>query len=208
MHLAVDDAGQDVQALGVERLGGLGRTELPERGDAPVLDAEVAHARAVVIDDRGARDEQIVRFGHLILASRLRGSLPCLYPWPRIRNLLAQFNRPHGSMSNAFIAHLADRGVVAVTGADAVKFLNGLVTNEVAHLNAGEAAHAALLSPQGKILFDFLCVRTPDGFLLDCHAPKSAELVKRLSMYKLRAAIGIKDVSEQFSVLALWGNDS
>lgn len=110
-------------------------------------------------------------------------------------------------MSNAFIAHLPDRGAAAVSGADAVKFLNGLVTNEVAHLKEGEAAHAGLLSPQGKILFDFLCVRTADGFLLDVAADKAGGLVKRLALYKLRAAVEIKDVSGDYSVFALWGGD-
>jgi folate-binding protein YgfZ len=110
-------------------------------------------------------------------------------------------------MSNAFITHLADRGVVAVTGADAVKFLNGMVTNEVAQLQAGEAAHAGLLSPQGKILFDFHCVRVADGWLLDVAADKTGDLVKRLSLYKLRAAVEIKNVPDAFAVLALWGSN-
>lgn len=110
-------------------------------------------------------------------------------------------------MSNAFIVHLPDRGAAAVSGADAVKFLNGLVTNEVAHLKEGEAAHAGLLSPQGKILFDFLCVRTGDGFLLDVAADKAGDLIKRLALYKLRAAVEIKDVSGDYSVFALWGGE-
>lgn len=110
-------------------------------------------------------------------------------------------------MSNAFIAPLEDRGAVAITGAEAVKFLNGIVTNEVAHLHEGEAAHTGLLSPQGKILFDFLSLRVADGYLLDVATAKAGELVKRLSMYRLRAAVEIKDVSDTFSVLALWGND-
>ncbi|MGE0054960.1 MAG: folate-binding protein YgfZ [Hyphomicrobium sp.] len=103
-------------------------------------------------------------------------------------------------MDKPFIAHLEDRGVVAVTGADAVKFLNGLVTNEVAHLAEGEAAYAGLLSPQGKILFAFFAVRTADGFFLDVAREKAADLVKRLSLYKLRAAVTIADVSERFDV--------
>jgi folate-binding protein YgfZ len=108
-------------------------------------------------------------------------------------------------MSKAFIVHLADRGTIGISGADAVKYLNGLVTNEVAHLEEGTAAHAGLLSPQGKILFDFLCLRTVEGFLLDCPAEKATELVKRLSMYKLRAAADVRNLSEKFSVYAIFG---
>ena len=90
------------------------------------------------------------------------------------------------------IAVLEDRGVVSVTGADAEEFLGGLITNDMALLEAERAdgppaLYAALLSPQGKILFDFLVVRTADGFLLDVVRDKAGELVKRLSLYKLRA---------------------
>lgn len=119
-------------------------------------------------------------------------------------------------MSTAFIAHLPDRGAVAVTGPDAAKFLQGLVTNDVAHLETAAddvafraaAAHAALLSAQGKILFDFFCVRTPQGFVLEVAMAKAADLAKRLAMYKLRAAVAIEDVSEAFDVLALWGKNA
>ena len=115
--------------------------------------------------------------------------------------------------NRASVAHLSDRGTVRVTGADAAKFLQGLVTNDVESLVtkpddlafAASAAHAAILSPQGKILFEFFCVRTLDGFVLDVLRDKAPELVKRLSMYKLRAAVEIKDISEDYKLLALWG---
>ena len=114
------------------------------------------------------------------------------------------------------IAPLPDRGVVSVTGPDAVKLLQGLVTNDVEHLVtrpddlafAAATAHAGLLSPQGKILFDFFCVRTLDGFVLDVAGDKVVDLVKRLTMYKLRAAVDIKDVSDAYKLLALWGPDA
>lgn len=109
-------------------------------------------------------------------------------------------------MTKAYLAPLNGRAVLAITGPDSVKFLNGIVTNEVSHLQEGEAAHAGLLSPQGKILFDFLAVRTGDGFLLDTPAGKAGELVKRLSMYKLRALVTVLDVSDHYTVLALWGD--
>ncbi len=111
------------------------------------------------------------------------------------------------------IAKLADRGVVSVTGPDAAKLLQGLVTNDIANLEtkpddaafAASAAHAGLLSPQGKILFDFFCVRTLDGFVLDVADDKAADLAKRLTMYKLRAAAAIAVMSDDYLVLALWG---
>ena len=116
-------------------------------------------------------------------------------------------------MRSEKIANMPDRGVVQVTGADAAKLLQGLITNDIATLEtkpddvAFDAAsvHAGLLSPQGKILFDFFCVRTLDGFVLDVARDKAADLAKRLTMYKLRARADIKVVSDDYQVLALWG---
>lgn len=109
-------------------------------------------------------------------------------------------------MSSVNIARLTDRGVVRVDGADSEKLLQGLVTNEIEGLNTGEARFAGLLSPQGKILFDFFVVRTETGHLLDVTAAKAADLVKRLTMYKLRADVAISDVSPSFAVYAVWGD--
>ncbi|WP_295556288.1 folate-binding protein [uncultured Hyphomicrobium sp.] len=103
------------------------------------------------------------------------------------------------------VAILDDRGAVAVVGADAEKLLGGLITNDMARLAETPALYAALLSPQGKVLFDFFVVRTAEGFLLETAREKAEGLVKRLSMYKLRASVEIRDVSEDYSVAALWG---
>src|SRR5688572_18420720 len=105
------------------------------------------------------------------------------------------------SAAPVHIAVLEDRGVVSVTGADAGKLLGGLITNDIALIETdgtggSPALYAALLSPQGKILFDFLVVRVADGFLLDVLRDKAGDLVKRLSLYKLRAAVEIRDASE------------
>lgn len=107
----------------------------------------------------------------------------------------------------AKIALLEDRGVVAVTGADAAKLLAGLVTNDMARLDTEAALYAALLTPQGKILFDFLIVKVDGGFLLDTAREGIGDLVKRLSMYKLRSNVAIRDASAEFAVAAAWGAD-
>jgi hypothetical protein len=108
-------------------------------------------------------------------------------------------------MTPARIALLADRGVVRVTGEDAEKLLQGIVSNDMDLLASQAAIHTALLTPQGKILFDFFVAKTGGGFLLETARDKAADLAKRLNLYKLRAKVDIRDVSDEYRVLALWG---
>ena len=104
---------------------------------------------------------------------------------------------------------LSDRGIVRVFGADAAALLQGVITNDVEKLSPHEARYAALLTPQGKILFDFFVVRLPAkagaDFALDCNAGQSAELAKRLNFYKLRAKVEVADESADHGVVAYWG---
>jgi tRNA-modifying protein YgfZ len=106
---------------------------------------------------------------------------------------------------------LEDRGVLRVAGEDAASFLQGLLTNDVEGLAPGEARYAALLTPQGKILFDFLVLRVAAeagaAFLIDCPAAQAADLAKRLGFYRLRAKVTIKDESADRAVVAFWGED-
>lgn len=108
-------------------------------------------------------------------------------------------------------AMLEDRGVLSVSGADATSFLQGLLTNDFERLEPGEARYAALLTPQGKILFDMIVARAPGGeeasYLVDCAAAQAADLAKRLGFYKLRAKVMVADVSADRAVVAFWGDD-
>jgi tRNA-modifying protein YgfZ len=105
-------------------------------------------------------------------------------------------------------ALLPDRGVVKVVGDDAHKFLNGLITSDIAKVAPGQPCFAALLTPQGKIIVDFILAEAPPadggGFFLDCPRALAAALVQRLNFYKLRAKLVIEDLSETLGVLALW----
>jgi folate-binding protein YgfZ len=104
--------------------------------------------------------------------------------------------------------HLQDRAIIAVEGADAETFLQNIITTDLAALGAGEARPSALLSPQGKILFDFLVSRASDDrFLLDCPAMLADDFVRRLMLYKLRAKTTIAK-REQAVVAVTWGDDS
>jgi folate-binding protein YgfZ len=93
-------------------------------------------------------------------------------------------------------ALLPERSVIRVTGEDAGRFLNNLVTSEVGDLAPGGARFAALLTPQGKILFDFFVIAcAPEdggGYVLDAPRPLADALAERLKFYKLRAKIEIE----------------
>ena len=64
--------------------------------------------------------------------------------------------------------------------------------------------HTALLTPQGKILFEFFVAKAGDGYVLETAADQAADLVRRLTMYKLRAKVDIHDDSAGYSVMAVW----
>jgi tRNA-modifying protein YgfZ len=107
-------------------------------------------------------------------------------------------------------AHLSDRGVVRVSGADARTFLDGLVTCDLDKVAPDRPRFGALLTPQGKLLFDFLLFEAPQdaggGFYLDCLRFMAPDLAKRLGFYKLRAKVAVEDLSETLAVVAGWGD--
>jgi folate-binding protein YgfZ len=103
-------------------------------------------------------------------------------------------------------AILEDRGVLAVAGEEARPFLQGLISNDVAKAAPRRAVYAALLTPQGKFLHDFFLVEHEQRLLLDCEGPRLADLLKRLTMYRLRAKVTLDDVSADHVVAALMGD--
>lgn len=86
---------------------------------------------------------------------------------------------------------LSNRSVLRVSGDEARPFLQGLVTQDILHVAEGAAVFTALLTPQGKILFDFILIPKGDEFLIDCDAEAAPALLKRLTLYKLRAKVTI-----------------
>lgn len=109
-------------------------------------------------------------------------------------------------MSDAYAIVLRDRGIVEITGPDAASFLQGLITNDVAKVDAKTSIYAALLTPQGKVIYDFLIFAAPAGFFLDCVRAYAGDLAERLKKYKLRAKISVADRSGDFAVVALASN--
>ncbi|MBR0967686.1 folate-binding protein YgfZ [Bradyrhizobium diazoefficiens] len=105
-------------------------------------------------------------------------------------------------------AFLPDRGVVKVAGEDARNFLNGLITTDLDRLKPGLGRFGALLTPQGKIIVDFLITEAPaghgGGFLIDCPKALADGLATKLKFYKLRAKVTVDNLSDDLGVLAAW----
>ncbi|MDX5593096.1 folate-binding protein [Pseudovibrio sp. SPO723] len=103
------------------------------------------------------------------------------------------------------VTSLNTRGVLRIGGEDALHFLNNLVTCDIEKVSAERATFGALLTPQGKILWDFFIHTAPEhSFYLEAPKDELAALQKRLTFYKLRAKVTIDDVSETVFVAASW----
>ncbi|WP_269583477.1 CAF17-like 4Fe-4S cluster assembly/insertion protein YgfZ [Roseibium sp. Sym1] len=111
-------------------------------------------------------------------------------------------------MPSPFFAHLSDRALIRVGGPEAQHFLQNLVTADIDEVDREGARAGALLTPQGKILFDFLLYRSSDGYLLDTPAATAPDLLKRLTFYRLRAKVELELLGDDTGVVAVWGGSA
>ncbi|MCZ4089826.1 CAF17-like 4Fe-4S cluster assembly/insertion protein YgfZ [Sinorhizobium psoraleae] len=86
---------------------------------------------------------------------------------------------------------LNDRAIISVSGKDAEDLLQSLITTDIGALGSDEARPGALLTPQGKILFDFLISRDGEALRLETTSDQAEPLLKRLTMYKLRSVVDL-----------------
>lgn len=108
-------------------------------------------------------------------------------------------------MSDCSFSVLAHRGVIAVSGADRVEFLQGLISNDTTKVAPGHAVWAALLTPQGRFLNDMFVVADGETLLLETERERAAALARKLSIYKLRSQVKVEDRSATMEVAALFG---
>jgi hypothetical protein len=106
-------------------------------------------------------------------------------------------------MTDMKITLLENRAVITLSGADVSHFLQNLITNDMDQVSETRGIYAALLTAQGKFLHDFFVLKKGEGYLLDCAADRKDDLIRRLTMYKLRADVAISENGEQ--VYALFG---
>jgi tRNA-modifying protein YgfZ len=98
-------------------------------------------------------------------------------------------------------AILPSRSLIAVSGPDWRDFLQGLITQDVETLGVGDVRFGALLTPQGRLLYDLFVVGREDGCWLDVEAKHRATVIQRLTMYRLRAKVEIAAADLPISAL-------
>ena len=108
-------------------------------------------------------------------------------------------------MSTSSHIILDGRGLLKVSGEDALDFLQGLVTNDVSKAGPERALYSAMLSPQGKYLYDFFIVDLNGELVIDCEAGRLDELKRKLNMYKLRSKVELIELNQYFMVVSFIG---
>ena len=98
---------------------------------------------------------------------------------------------------------LDDRGLLYINGEDAKPFLQNIITNDINKVTENNSCFSALLTPQGKYLFDFIISKHKTGFFLDCEKENINNLYKQLNLYKIRSKVEILDLSNEFVIAIL-----
>ena len=101
-----------------------------------------------------------------------------------------------------FCTKLTDRKCIKIIGGDATQFLQNIITCDIEI----PETFGALLTPQGKIIFEFYVKTEKNGYLIDVNAGMKDELVKHLGFYKLRAEVEIIE-DDNINVFVLWGEN-
>ncbi len=103
--------------------------------------------------------------------------------------------------NNVYI--LEDRGLLYINGDDAKEFLQNIITNNIENISEYRSCFSALLTPQGKYLYDFIIIKHKLGYFLDCEKKIIENLYKQLNLYKLRSKVDILNLSNEFVVANL-----
>lgn len=103
---------------------------------------------------------------------------------------------------------LPNRQIISVSGVDAKSFLQGLISNDIEQVSDQKSIYAAFLSAQGKFLHDLFISSCHGEYLIDCESARAADLIKRLTMYKLRAQVDIKNRAEDYNIYAFLDGQS
>ena len=106
-----------------------------------------------------------------------------------------------------FYTIFEDREIITVTGPDARDFLQSMISNDASKITPLVSIYAAILTPQGKFLHDFIISQHGDSFRLDTEKPRASDLVERLKIFRLGSSVEISSEGDRLRVAALWNKN-
>tara|TARA_B110000438_G_C15814418_1_gene651281 strand:+ start:2728 stop:3618 length:891 start_codon:yes stop_codon:yes gene_type:complete len=98
---------------------------------------------------------------------------------------------------------LDDRGFIQIDGEDGEDFLQNIVTNDLKKIDHNFTLFSSIFTSQGKYLYEFLIIKTQEGYLLECEKKSTTDLIKIFNFYKLRSKVNLTDVSKEYSALVI-----
>ena len=101
---------------------------------------------------------------------------------------------------------LNDRAILYINGEDSKEFLQNLISNDINKVSDVNSCFSALLTPQGKFLYEFIVIKHKTGYFIDCEKSQSEEIFNQLNLYKIRSKVEILNLSNEF-VVACFGHE-
>ena len=95
---------------------------------------------------------------------------------------------------------LKNRGVISIFGSEAGEFLQNIITNDINKVTTENSIFSALLTPQGKYLYEFFIVKSDKGYFLDCEEAFVDEIINNLKKYKLRSKVELENISSNYVI--------
>ena len=95
---------------------------------------------------------------------------------------------------------LKNRGLISIFGDDTIEFLQNIITNDIYKVTTENSIFSALLTPQGKYLYEFFIVKSDKGYFLDCEEAFVDEIINNLKKYKLRSKVELENISSNYVV--------
>src|SRR3954467_6030136 len=111
----------------------------------------------------------------------------------------------HAARERAASVERSDRGRIVVSGADRASYLQGLLTNDVTVLKAGEGCYAAYLTPQGRMIADLYVYELGDAILLMMEGSVTPSLLARLEQLIFTEDVTLRDVTTSVAQIAVVG---
>ena len=93
---------------------------------------------------------------------------------------------------------MKNRGLISIFGDDTIEFLQNIITNDINKVTTENSIFSALLTPQGKYLYEFFIVKSNKGYFLDCEEAFVDEIINNLKKYRLRSKVELENISSDF----------